>query len=112
MDGRTHQVLRTFPLPGKAPKPMGVAVSPDAKTVYVTTGREGTLAAIDVASGQSRPPLAVGRRPWGVAISADGKKLFTANGPSDDLSIVDAATMRVISKVRLGQRPWGVAAGS
>ena len=109
MDGRTHQVLRTFPVPGKGAKPMGVVVSPDGSKVYVTTGREGTLVAIDAASGAAAPPLAVGQRPWGVAISADGRRLFTANGPSDDMTIVDTATMRVIGKARLGQRPWGVA---
>lgn len=110
MDGRTHQVLRTFAIPGKGAKPMGVVVSPDGSKVYVTTGREGTLVAIDAASGAVSPPLAVGQRPWGVAISADGRRLFTANGPSNDMTVVDAASMQVIGKTRLGQRPWGVAA--
>lgn len=110
MDGRTHEVLRTFTVPGQGAKPMGVAVSPDGSKVYVTTGRGGTLVAIDVASGAVSPPLAVGQRPWGVAISADGRRVFTANGPSNDMTIVDAATMQVVGKVRLGQRPWGVLA--
>ena len=109
MDARTHQVLRTFSLPGKQPRPMGVAVSPDSSKVYVTTGREGSLIAIDAVTGAAAPPVAVGQRPWGVAISADGRRLFTANGPSDDMTIVEAATMRVTGKVHLGQRPWGVA---
>ncbi len=109
MDGRTHQVLRTFQAPGKGPKPMGVAVSPDGAKVYVTTGRAGTLVAIDTASGALAPPLTVGQRPWGVAISADGRRLFTANGPSDDMTVVDTASMQVVGKTRLGQRPWGVA---
>lgn len=110
MDGRTHQVLRTFALPGKAPKPMGVVVSPDGSKLYVTTGREGTLVAIDTASGKAGTPLAVGQRPWGVAISADGRRLFTANGPSNDTTIVDAAAWKVVGKASVGQRPWGVAA--
>ena len=110
MDGRTHQVLRTFAVPGKGPKPMGVVVSPDGAKVYVTTGREGTLVAIDAVSGTVSAPLAVGQRPWGVALSADGRRLYTANGPSNDMTTVDTATMRVIGKTQLGQRPWGVAA--
>ena len=109
MDARTHQVLRTFSLPGKAPRPMGVAVSPDSAKIYVTTGREGSLVVIDAATGAAAPPVAVGQRPWGVAISADGRRLFTANGPSDDMTIVDTATQRLTGKVHLGQRPWGVA---
>lgn len=110
MDGRDHQVLRTFMIPGAGAKPMGVVVSPDGAKVYVTTGRGGGLVAIDAASGAVSGPLPVGQRPWGVAISADGKQIFTANGPSNDMSIVDAATMKVTSKVRLDQKPWGVAA--
>ena len=110
MDGRTHQVLRPFAVPGAGPKPMGVAVSPDGSKIYVTTGRGGTLVAIDAVSGAIAPPLAVGQRPWGVAVSADGRRIYTANGPSDDMTMVDAATMKVIGRARLGQRPWGVAA--
>ena len=110
MDGRTHQVLRTFALPGPGAKPMGVAVSPDGAKVYVTTGRGGTVVAIDAASGTVGAPLGVGQRPWGVAVSSDGRRLFTANGPSNDMTIVDTTTMRVVGKVLPGQRPWGVAA--
>ena len=110
MDGRTHQVLRTFAVPGQGAKPMGVVVSPDGSKVYVTTGRGGGLVAIDTVSGAAAPPLAVGQRPWGVAISADGRRLFTANGPSNDMTMVDAVSMRVIGKVHVGQRPWGVTA--
>ncbi|HEX4098427.1 MAG TPA: lipoprotein [Caulobacteraceae bacterium] len=110
MDGRTHQVLRTFMIPGAGAKPMGVVVSPDGSKVYVTTGRGGALVAIDAVSGAVSAPLGVGQRPWGVAISSDGKRLYTANGPSNDMTIVDAATMKVTGKVALGQRPWGVAA--
>jgi YVTN family beta-propeller protein len=109
MDGRTHQVLRTLAVPGKAAKPMGVVVSPDGSKIYVTTGREGTLVAIDAASGAAAPPLAVGQRPWGVALSADGRRIFTANGPSDDMTIVDAASMKIVARTKVGQRPWGVA---
>jgi YVTN family beta-propeller protein len=112
LDGRTHQVLRTLPVPGQGARPMGVVVSPDGAKVYVTTGRGGTLVALDVASGAAAPPVAVGQRPWGVAISADGRRVFTANGPSNDMTIVDTATLEVVGKVRLGQRPWGVAAGA
>ena len=110
MDARTHQVLRTLPLPGKAPKPMGVVVSPDGKKVYVTTGREGSLVVLDAVSGKATALPAIGQRPWGVAVSPDGRRLFTANGPSDDMSIVDTATMKVTAKLHLGHRPWGVAA--
>jgi YVTN family beta-propeller protein len=88
-------------------KPMGVAVAPDGKQVYVTTGRGGTLVRIEPSSGNLLGSLPVGERPWGVAISRDGRTIVTANGPSNDVSIVDAAGWMVVGRVPVGERPWG-----
>jgi YVTN family beta-propeller protein len=78
--------------------------------VYVTCGRGGELAEIDVASAKvSRVLEKVGARPWGVAITADGKKLYTANGPSNDVSVIDRATGQVLRRIPAGSFPWGVA---
>ena len=80
-----------------------------ARTVYVTTGRGGTLEAIDSATNAIRGSARVGERPWGLAVSADGKTIYTANGPSNDVSFVDAATLTVAATVKVGDRPWGLA---
>ena len=77
--------------------------------VYVTTGRGGTLEAIDPVKGTVQWSVPVGERPWGLAVSADGRMVYTANGPSNDVSAVDVATRTVVARVKVGDRPWGVA---
>ncbi|HEX7452158.1 MAG TPA: hypothetical protein VF294_07735, partial [Polyangiaceae bacterium] len=94
-------------------RPMGLALSPDDKKLFVSTGRGGAIAVIDVAKRDFDHLIEnVGARPWGIAIDGDGKRLFTANGPSDDLSIVDVARGEVAKKVAVGGLPWGVVTGA
>jgi YVTN family beta-propeller protein len=91
------------------PRPMGTALSPDGKQVYVTTGRGGSLAILDVATRkQVRSLDGVGDRPWGVATSADGAFAYTANGKSHDVSIINLATGNVDRRVKVDGLPWGI----
>ena len=97
---------------------MAIVMDAERKRLYMSTGRGGTVAVIDLASGSAKPDalrlvaeVPVGTRPWGLALSADGKKLYTANGPSNDVSIVDTAALRTIAKIPVGRSPWGVVLG-
>jgi YVTN family beta-propeller protein len=108
VDTSTHKVVRTIQLTGENVRPMGVVVSPDGKRVYVTTGRGGSVIAIDAASGRVVGSVKVGDRPWGIAISPIGTRLYTANGPSNDVSVVDVDSLSVVATIKVGERPWGV----
>ncbi|HVW25883.1 MAG TPA: beta-propeller fold lactonase family protein [Polyangiaceae bacterium] len=114
LDTRTNELKGTIEIPddaaGVRQRPMGLALSPDAQRLYVTTGRAGAIAVIDVVKWTVlRRIEGVGARPWGIGVSRDGKQLFTANGPSDDLSIVNVATGKVENRVKVGKLPWGIA---
>jgi YVTN family beta-propeller protein len=99
--------------PTMRPRPMGEVLSPDGNRLYVSCGRDGSVAVVDTATRKEVRRLPdVGKRPWGIGISADGKRLFTANGPSNDLSIVDVDTGQVTKRVPTGDSPWGVAMGA
>ena len=88
---------------------MGGVLSPDGQQVFISLGRAGAVAVIDVATRKLlRTIEGVGARPWGIAVSADGKKLYSANGPSGDVSIVDLASGTVEKKIATGGSPWGV----
>ena len=93
--------------PGQV-KPMGLALSPDASQLYVTTGRGGKMFVVDTATNQPTASLDVGKRPWGIAVSRDGSTIFTANGPSNDVTVVDAASHTVLKKISVPGGPWGV----
>jgi len=109
IDTHRRTLLRTVKLAGDNIRPMGIALSPDARTAYVTTGRGKKLFALDADSLRELWSLEVGDRPWGVAVSADGSKVYTANGPSNDVSVIDVETHQVVGRVQVGGRPWGLA---
>jgi YVTN family beta-propeller protein len=92
------------------PRPMGTVLSPDGKWLYVTTGRGGSVAIVDVAARkQVRSIDGAGDRPWGVVTSADGAFVYTANGTSHDVSIINVATGNVDRRITTGGLPWGIA---
>jgi YVTN family beta-propeller protein len=97
------------PLP---PRPMGAVLSADGKHLYVSNGRNESVAVVDVAARKLvRIIDDVGPRPWGIAVSPDGRTLYTANGPSNDLSVIDLASGKVTKRVKVGALPWGLAIG-
>jgi len=110
VDVASRKVIGIIKLPGEA-KPMGIAVTPDGRTIYVSTGRGSQVVAVDAATDSVTGSVAVGKRPWGIALTPDGKKLYSANGPSNDVSVVDLATLTVTKTIPAGGVPWGVAIG-
>ncbi len=114
VDARKHAATGSIKIEPRAktplgPRPMGEALSPDGKTLYVSTGRGESVAVIDVASKTvTRLIDGVGARPWGIGVSADGARVFTANGPSNDVSVIDAATGQINKRIKVSGLPWGL----
>jgi YVTN family beta-propeller protein len=108
LDVERHEMIARIDIPGKGMRPMGVALSPSEDTLFVTTGRGGTVAAVDTGSLAVRGSVMVGMRPWGIAVSPDGSTLYTANGPSNDVTVVATDGLRVRRKIAVGASPWGV----
>jgi PQQ-dependent catabolism-associated beta-propeller protein len=93
-------------------RPMSVLLDARRNRLYLSTGRGGTVAVIDVTGAPKLvTEVPVGKRPWGIALSADGRFLYTANGPSDDMSIVDTTSLSTVKRVPVGKSPWGVTVG-
>lgn len=111
IDAKKHETIQTITLGERGViKPMTVLLSPDAHTLYVSTGRGHKVFAIDTTTNKIKSSVEVGDRPWGLALSPDGKTLFTANGPSNDVSVVDLANLTVTKKIKASDGPWGVVA--
>lgn len=108
-DAVKNKTIDKIPLgkPGEI-KPMGLALSHDAATLYVSSGRGQKVFVVDTATNKPTRSFEVGKRPWGLGLSPDGKTLFTANGPSNDVSVVDLATETVTKKIPTTGGPWGV----
>jgi PQQ-dependent catabolism-associated beta-propeller protein len=94
---------------GHTEKPVGLALSPDEKRLYVATGRGNGVAVIDTNSRKVVKSIPTGERVWGIAITPDGKKLYAANSLGNTISVIDTATLRVVATIRADDGPWGLA---
>jgi len=108
VDAKAQSLVDRIKL-GDGMRPMGTAMAPDGKLLYVSTGRSKMVLIVDTATSQVVGSIEAGPRPWGIALSRDGRTLYTANGPSNDVSVVDLATRSVTKKIPVGDGPWGVA---
>ena len=113
LDGKSNAVKGTVPFKPKGFRdedvtPVGIVMTRDGKTAYVTLGRANHVAVVDVASRKIEDYILVGKRAWGATLSRDEKTLYVVNGLSDDLSIVDTAKRRVSKSIPVGRVPYGV----
>jgi YVTN family beta-propeller protein len=93
-------------------RPMGVIHDAARRRLYVSTGRGGSIAVVDLAGGARLvKEIKVGARPWGIALSEDGRELYAANGPSGDVSVIDTTTGALIRTIPVGEGPWGIVLG-
>jgi len=111
VDVARRKVTDRIVLP-KGSRSMGLALSPDGTSLYVTNGRAQTVSQIELPSHRVVRSVEVGPRPWGIAVTGDGKHLYVANGPSNDVTVVDTATFSVKGRIAVGESPWGVVIGS
>jgi YVTN family beta-propeller protein len=89
--------------------PVGLAMTRDGKTAYVTLGHAAHVAVVDVPTRKVLSYVLVGKRAWGVTLSRDEKRVFVANGFGDDITIIDAASRRALISIPVGRTPWGIA---
>ncbi|MEO8846121.1 MAG: c-type cytochrome [Kofleriaceae bacterium] len=76
-------------------EPFGIALSPDRKTVMVTTIADRALVAYDAASGKEKWRTALGREPRGLAVSPDGTRALVAylqTGTVDQIDLLETHT--------------------
>ena len=85
--------------------PVGIIVTGDGKTAFVTLGRANHVAVVDVASRDVEDYILVGSRPWNGAFTRDESLLFVTNGLSDDVSIIDVESRKVVKSIPVGRVP-------
>ncbi|MFE4693920.1 YncE family protein [Streptomyces sp. NPDC056749] len=90
---------------------MGIALSPDGRTVYVgvnVPGAHGTLEAIDTGRREVVETVPVGRRPFDVDVSGDGRRIYATGHDSFDVTVVEAAAW---TSRRIEVAPYGTEGG-
>ena len=88
--------------------PVGLVMTKDGKTAFVTIGRANRVAVVDVASRKVETYILVGNRAWNAALNADESLLFVANGLSDDVSVIDVPNRKVLKSIPVGRVPYMV----
>ena len=63
--------------------PLGAALSPDARTLYVAAAAKNTVEVIDLATYTVKGSIPVGWYPTAVAVSPDGKRIFAVNAKGE-----------------------------
>lgn len=98
----TNMIVHEYDTGGETPHI--VKCSPDSKFAYVSNARSGTVAKIDIASGE-RQMLETGDRPEGSTLSKDGSKLYVAHRDADKIVIIDTAEWKVLGEIPTGGAP-------
>ena len=92
-------------------EPEGILVSPDGKTVFVTSEVANMVHVVDAESESIRANIVAGNRPRRFAVPGGGDMLWVTNELSGSVSIIDLGTMKVSATIEFkpkGFRPEDV----
>ena len=117
VDRASGRVLQSLPLPAVF---LGVAFSPDGRSLYVSGGNQDVIYRLDWTSGRAtladsiqlaaeQPNHSGTRYPAGIAISRDGRTLYAAENLADSVAVIDLGTRRVVQRLATERYPYGVA---
>jgi YVTN family beta-propeller protein len=93
----------------KVGRPLGIAITPDGKTAYVTNLLGGSVTPIELATNKPGAEIKVGSNPRWVAIAPDGKTAYVANSGGSSVTPIDVATNTHGAEIKVGSFPEGVA---
>ncbi len=89
--------------------PLGVAVDPGTRTIYVANGFDDTMSVIDGKTNTVTATVAVGDYPHGVAVDPGTHTVYVTNTDADTVSVIDGTTNTVTATVAVGKYPRKVA---
>jgi YVTN family beta-propeller protein len=102
---------RTFQLPSMNGDTFagGLAISPDAKTLYVSRLFAMDVSAVDLGSGQVLQTQSVAAEPYSVLASADGRYVFVSIWGASAVAVLDSRTLQVVDTIVTGEHPNAMA---
>jgi YVTN family beta-propeller protein len=83
----------------------GIALTPDAKKLWVTSVSDAGVYVYDIASKKLGKKITVGACPNWISFSADGKYAGISNADTDDTSILDVKAEKEIARIKVGTAP-------
>jgi len=90
-------------------RPLGVAVHPEGKFVYVTNFTDNTVSIIDVLNNHTViNTIPVGLNPYGIAVNATGTFLYVVNSGANTVSAISLG-QAFTTIIPVGVGPIGIA---
>jgi YVTN family beta-propeller protein len=89
--------------------PIGVAVNPVSKNVYVTNEFSNTISVIDGITQRVTDTITVGSFPYGVAVNPFNDRIYVTNRGSNTVTVIDSPTNTKLSDIPVGSSPVGIA---
>lgn len=102
IDPATNTSLRRIPL---GDDPEAFDISPDGKTIYVSSEDDAAVVFIEAATGKKLQEVKIGQEPEGVKVSADGKLLYVTSEVASLVHVIDTATGKVVKNIKVDKRP-------
>ncbi len=82
-----------------------LAITPDAKRVFVANIGSGNVSVINLDSAAAIATVPAGRGAEGIDISPDGREVWVSNRGQDTLSVIDAAALQVVATLPCASFP-------
>jgi YVTN family beta-propeller protein len=106
VDPVARKVLRKYDVKGEAPHM--VRLGPDSRIAYVSNTNSGTMAAVNLETGEAKT-IPTGARPQGTVFSRDWKTMYVTNSEANTISIIDVDKFQVTGTIQTGKWPCRLA---
>ncbi|MGO4492001.1 YncE family protein [Arthrobacter sp. 2YAF22_2] len=101
--------IQDIALPGAASRLDCQALDADAKRLYIAHLGDGTVHAVDLASGAVAETVQGTPSVHGVTLAADRHLLLAAVSGTNEVAIIDTNTLTVTTRIQAGDTPDGIA---
>jgi YVTN family beta-propeller protein len=100
--------MREIAFIATGPGAHGLYVSRDAKQLYVSNRRDGSISVIDFATRSVSATWRIGGSPDMIQLSPDGRQLWVSNRYNSSVSVVDTVSGELLHVIKVGGGPHGL----
>lgn len=106
-DVEAGRITKSIPAPES---PLGLALAPDEKRLYVTCGApESKVCVLDVSKGKAVEAIVAGHTAMAPVCSPDGKTLYVCNRFNNSVSVIDLSKRKETARIDVPREPVAAA---
>jgi YVTN family beta-propeller protein len=100
IDTQSDEVMRTLIVHGESGDKLQAAVADRSeKTLFVVDALSGKLVIVDLANGQVKARIGIGKNPAGVSLSASGEQIAVCVAGENKVELIDVATGKTANTI-------------